>query len=279
MIAPTPTNNFTAYRQCCAEQALLPPEQWAFKRDPRYRRILEHVTKEQGEEFLEVVQEAAGDWWPVIRERFPQWAAQNDRYGKPLMESFPTVNAVCSPSNLRYLAHAILIWRHVERLGLREVRFVELGGGYGGLAFYMDALSEMNWVRAGWSYVIVDVPEVGALQAVYNNALGLPVETVNGLNADELDALRWYWDDGPLYPHYCISAFAFSEFDRDTQDWYRERLVRHCAHGFMVWNFMEPLVGVAEKPLGGPLYPFVDAPLTITPERPSTGPGNVVVTW
>lgn len=275
VIAPPPTSNFDAYRQCCAEQAALPPEQWTFKADSRYRRILEHVTTEQGEEFLQVAREAAGPRWEKVLERLPAIVAENDRYGQPLKASFPSVNLVCSPSNLRYLAHALLIWRHVEDLSLSAVHFVELGGGYGGLALYV------YWLRGlfpwgGLTRTLVDLPEVLALQRVYAEALDLPLAFVNGLDGDALGAMFAYekWATP-----YCISAYAFSEFDRETQDWYRERLVKKCQHGFMVWNFTRPLMDVAEKPLGGPLYPFVDAPLTVVPERPLTGPGNVVVTW
>lgn len=274
--APAPTSNFTAYRQCCAEQAVLPPEKWTFKRDHRYRRILEHVTREQGEVFLDVAREAAGPLWPAVLELLPRIAAENDRYGMPLVATFNVLGGLtCSPSNLRYLAHAMLIWRHVTALGLSDFHVVELGGGYGGLALYLERLRDVVHLYYG-AYTMVDVPEAVALQRSYAKANKVPFIAVDGLDANALRSVVKLNDN---QDRYCVSAYAFSEFDRDTQEWYRERLVRHCAHGFMVWNFALPLEGIAEKPLGGPLYPFVEAPLTVEPERPLTGEGNMVVTW
>lgn len=281
VVAPAPTNNYTEYRQCCAEQAPLPPGAWTFKHDPRYQRILEHVTRAQGEEFLAEAEAAAGTRWPVIGALLPGMAAENDRYGQPIQEHFGSVGIRCSPTNWRYLCHAVTICTHAESLGLERLRVVELGGGYGGLALYLHWLAPL-WALEIGSYTIVDVPEAAALQAAYAGAHGVPLRVVNGLH-DE--AVRRAGAPAPSagadggMPPFLISAFAFSEFDADMQAWYRERLVRHCPHGLIVWNFVLPLVNVAEKVLGGPVYPFVDAPLTIEPERPETGPGNVVVTW
>lgn len=267
--SPLPTSNYGPYRLCVLEQMDWPPAAWTFKADPRYRIVLEHVTQPQGEEYAQVAQQAAGERWGELLALLPQIAAENDRYGCPAQDSFPALGLACSPSNLRYFCQAIQIWRHLERLGLRHVEVVELGGGYGGLALYLHRLAPQFPAALG-RYSIVDLPEVGRLQAAYLGALGVPVETVNGLRPD----LQFV----PNPDRFLVSNYAWSEFDRETHDWYRERLVRGCAHGFIVWNFHQVFQGF-EKPLGGPLYPFVDAPLTTEPERPSTGTGNKVVTW
>jgi hypothetical protein len=273
--APPPTGNYRDYREACAEWAARPPAEWAFKRDARYQRILEHVTGPQAHEFLAVAQEAAGNRWPAVLAALPELVDANDGLGAPQREQFDEAGVVCSPSNLRYLCHAVLLLTHLARLGLARVRVYELGPGYGGLALYVHRLAPAFGPKVQ-SYALVDLPEPGALQAAYCRALGLPVRVVDGTDADALTACLGP-DRGA--PRVLVSNYAFSEFDADTRAWYEARLVRKCAHGMMVWNFAEPLHGHAEKPLGGPLYPFTDATLTVEPERPCTGPGNVVVTW
>ncbi len=273
--APAPTRNFAAYRAACAEAAAQPPAAWTFKADPRYTRILEHVTPAQGEAFLDLVRAGFPAVWDRVRREFAALAGENDDLGRPVRARFPDLGTDCSPSNLRYLYHALRVLRHAQALGLADLRVVELGGGYGGLALYVSRLAPLFGVAVG-DYVIVDVPEAGALQAAYARALALPLRTADGLSAAALEG-AFRPDDGA--PRFLVSNYAFSEFDAETRAWYEARLVRKCTHGFLVWNFATPLVGVAEKPLGGPLYPFTDAPLTTEPERPETGPGNLVVTF
>jgi hypothetical protein len=275
--APAPTSNFDAYRAACAEAAAQPPSAWAFKSDPRYTRILEHVTPEQGGAFLSRVRDDFPADWDTVHAVLPRLVARNDALGRPTVAPFPEVGLTCSPSNFRYLYHALRVLRHLDRLGLHRVGIFELGGGYGGLALYVFGLAAGTGLHS-LAYTTVDVPEAAALQAVYAREADLPVWSVNGLDPAALEAAL-HAGDGDAVPRYLISAYAFSEFDAETRAWYEHRLVRRCPHGFLVWNFPVPLVGEAEKPLGGPVYPFVDAPLTTEPERPRTGPGNLVVTY
>lgn len=275
MTAPAPTANFAAYRAACAEAAAQPPAAWRFKTDPRYTPILEHVTPEQAAAFLERAAAEFPEVWDRVRAEAVRLAAANDGLGRPERARFPALGAACSPSNLRYLYHALRVLGHARALGLTELRVVELGGGYGGLALYVLRLAPLLGVAVG-DYAIVDVPEAVALQAAYARALDLPLRVIDGLDGDALAGATGP-DDGER--RYLISAYAFSEFDAETRAWYEARLVRKCAHGFLVWNFCVPLLDVAEKPLGGPPYPFVDAPLTVEPERPLTGRDNLVVTF
>jgi hypothetical protein len=266
MIAPVPTNNYEAYRMACAEAAAQPPADWAFKRDPRYRRILEHVPPEHGEAYLAQIAEEFPNVWANHRPLLRQTARLNDRWGRPLVSRFPALSddTECSPTTLRYLYQALRVWRHAEGLGLPYLRVVELGGGYGGMALCVYRLAPLFHPRLA-PYTVVDVPEAGALQRAYARCVDFPLRTAA--------------DPESGHSRFFVSVYAFSEFDADTRAWYEPRLVRRCAHGFVVWNFPAPVVGVAEKPLGGPLYPFVDAPLTTEPERPSIEPGHLVVTW
>lgn len=275
MMPPEPTNNFTDYRAAVAEALTQSPREWTFKGDPRYRRILEHVTPEQGAEFYALIEAEFPGLFDDLQTRrlIESMVYLSDTHGMAELAPLPPHGYLGSPSNYRYLYHALLILRHAESLGLKQYHIVEVGGGYGGLAYFINRFVNRF---ASWpsSHTVIDLPEVAALQAKYAAALDFPLHTVNGLDAEAIDTALLP-DDGP--PRYFVSIYAFSEFDAETRAWYEERVARRCAHGFLVWNFYQPLEGVAEKRLGGPLYPFVDAPLETEPERPNTGPGNLMV--
>jgi hypothetical protein len=259
---PAPMPAYTAYRAACAEAAQQAPREWTFKSDPRYTAILEHVTREQGEGYLQVLQEEFPALWPRARAVLERLAPLNDGLGKPKLADFPSIQLVCSPTNLRYLYHALRVWQHAEDLGLRDVAFVELGGGYGGLALYVRALQPFFTPRL-LRYTLVDLPEACALQNAYLQCVQVAAHSV------PMGVLHPRGYD--YEPRFVISCYAFSEFDPETRRWYEERLFPHCQHGIMIWN--------GEAANGPPLYPFVDAPLTVEPERPLTGPGNKVVLW
>lgn len=276
MTAPQPTSNYTEYRAAVAEAIVQSPQEWTFKSDPRYQRILEHVTPEQGAEFLALVEEEFPDLCHDVLfiEMVKVTIGLNDQYGSPVRAPSFNGRVECSPSNFRYLYHALRIWQHLEQLGLVDVHFVEVGGGYGGLALYLFALKGFFAPSLG-TYTIIDLPEVAKLQAQYIRAHGWRgVRAVNGLDPAAIDHALW---DTTKDTRYFVSCYAFSEFDAETRAWYEHRVARRCQHGFLLWNLSHSLAGRAEKSLGGALYPFVDAPLETEPERPTTSPGNLVV--
>jgi hypothetical protein len=168
----------------------------------------------------------------------------------------------CSPSNLRYLHHALLIWRHIIQSGMGHgIDIVEIGGGYGGLALYVQALVSRFPLFVIRSYTIVDLPEAGALQAAYAYELQTAIKPVDGTNGDAIRAALPLSQDRIL-----ISAYAFSEFSPEVRAWYERVVIPHCQHGWLLWNMI-------------PVYNFTAMPLTVVDERPLTGPGNKMVTF
>lgn len=271
MTAPEPTSNYWAYRQAVQRAIQQTPDQWTFKSDPGYREVLEHVTEEQGIAFREWVEDAMPgmNWVHVIR-----LAERNDSVGAPVRPlTFNDRLGSFSPSNWRYLCHAVKVWQHIDSLGVDEVDVIELGGGYGGLALYVRGLAR-EFKTSVRTYIIVDLPEVAALQQKVADALNVDLVAFDGLDSDVLKAIR----PGPK-PTVLVSSYAFSEFDQDTRNWYAERLVRYCDHGLMIWNFPEPILGADGRWYGGPVYPFISQPLTVTDDQPPLYPGHQMVCW
>ena len=73
-----------------------------FKRNPVYTAILEHVTPEQGRDYLELILSNAEF---RLSERDWKYILRNDSIGNPLTAqyTFGGMQITCSPSTLRYV--------------------------------------------------------------------------------------------------------------------------------------------------------------------------------
>ncbi len=269
MTAPAPTRNYTSYRDCLLEAALQEPERWTFKSDPRYQLVLEHVDHYQGVRFLQHTEQEYAAYWPKVLDLLPALVTVNDQYGKPMTDRFHEVGVTCSPSNFRYLSQALRLLTHAAEVASGRIHVIELGGGYGGLALYVNRLAHLFPSVEIDAYSIVDLPEAGVVQAKTAGALSVPIYVVNGLSEISLGICR----DLSEAPRFLFSAYAFSEFDEDTRNWYAEHLVKHCEHGVVIWNFTNgPHEWLAERPVGGPVYKFIDKPLRVELDQPAMYP-------
>lgn len=269
---PTPTSNYTLYRDCLREAAAKQPDEWTFKSDPRYQIVLEHVDHYQAVRFLDHVAHEYPTYWPDAVALLPSIAAENDRYGKPFLDTFREVEVTCSPSNMRYLSQALRLLTHAAEVASGRIHIIELGGGYGGLALYVNRLAHLFPSVEIDAYSIVDLPEAGVVQAKTAGALSVPIHVVNGLSEVALGICR----DLSEAPRFLFSAYAFSEFDEDTRNWYAEHLARYCEHGVVIWNFVKgPFGNFAEKAVGGPVYEFIDKPLRVQLDEPAMYPDPI----
>ncbi len=269
-VIPTVGSLYEEYLRAVRVAIQQPPSEWTFKSSPGYRQVLEHVSPEQGAAFLEWafladVEQLSGG---LVRGL----AALNDSVGQPVRHG--SALGRFSPSNWRYLCHALKVWQHIDTLGLDRVDIIEIGGGYGGLALYVRGLASLfsTPVRA---YYLVDLPEVAILQHQVAQALNVSVFPLDGLDPD----LFTVFQERPSQRQFLVSAYAFSEFDQETRDWYAERVIRYCDHGLMVWNFPDPTPGADGRLYGGPVYPFTDKPMVVTPDEPALYDRHSLVRW
>lgn len=250
---------YDGYRTVLVDQIDKPPSEWTFKANPAYRQILEHVSPEQGREYIAVMQAEFPTQWHQLRETFANIARLNDSVGTPILADYPELGLVCSPTNLRYACHALMIVRHIQALWGGAVHIIEIGGGYGGLALYLRTAFPEQML----SYTIVDLPEACALQWAYAAHVGLNARTVDSTDGEAIVAALEATASGQRF---LISAYAFSELTPEWREWYERHLLPAIPHGWLAWNFMR-------------VYPFVSHPLTIEPEYPLTGMGNTYVTF
>ena len=217
----------------------------AFKSHPNYTYMLEHVNREQGEAYCQLLMKS----YPV--DFIESFCKLNDSIGSPHKYSFHALSIPVSPTSLRYLYHAHLILKHFAVQP--EVHIVEVGGGYGGLCLAIHVLSKLLNKTIN-SYHIIDLDSAGKLQKKYLENFSIPVETSS---ASEYGKYLTRTD-------YCfVSNYCFSEIDKLHQEQYIQHLIPKTKTGFLAWNNI-------------PLYNFGKEVVSET-ENPLTGPRNLYV--
>ena len=235
---------YDTYLKCIDEQ--VGKNELTFKSDPRYMGILEHVSVQQGAEYLALIQTE----FPEVLSTMGIFIHANDSVGAPHKVSYGTL--VCSPTSLRYVYHSHLILAHVRRLGLAEVDMVELGAGYGGLCFALHFFAGAFGITLR-TYTMIDLPLANKLQERFLRLMPLGDARLSFCSADTFGR--------DVSGGFLVSNYAFSELPDNLQTKYIASLFPRIQHGFMAWNFI-------------PVYDFGIPLLENVDERPNTGPYN-----
>ncbi|MDU8944912.1 putative sugar O-methyltransferase [Ovoidimarina sediminis] len=165
-----------------------------FKRDKDYNKILEHVSEQDGREYLKILQDRNDGIFNGARKTL----LRSDAIGNPRKYDYGT-GAPLSPTTLRYLKVASDL--KILFGDLSGTRIAEIGCGYGGQALVCDTLFKTR------EYVIFDLPDVTRLAAKYLesfllNGCYVP-RTLNAATPEPYDLV--------------ISNYAFSELPRAVQ--------------------------------------------------------------
>ena len=221
-----------------------------FRRDPRYRAVLEHVRPAQGLAYFEVISRN----YPFLLERMDAFRA-NDSIGAPLMHDFGSPLGQWSPTTLRYAKVAGDLITMFGQLDGFDI--VEIGAGYGGQCFVLSQL--LKWR----SYTIFDLAPVQKLQRRYLEKLG-----VGDVAYASLDSVK----RGARYD-LAISNYAFSECARQVQDAYLAKVLGKAIRGYMTCN------NLADACYSGPeLREKIPYAIELA-EYPLTSPGNYLLAW
>jgi hypothetical protein len=236
-----------SYRGVCAA-AVADEEVFAqFRRLPDYTAILEHVTAEQGQQYLAEIRREA----PWLLD--PSLVLANDALGGPTIESYPDFSTV-SPTTLRYLK---VLADLVTFFGpLADLHVVEVGGGYGGQARLIRSFFPTA------RHTILDLAEPLALTRKYLERSGI-VDGVTYFPCSKSDDVPFLGGD------VFLSNYALSECAQDWFDAYMRRVALGCARGYITGNAQEATT-----------FEYLDAvnPQWID-ERPLTAPGNFICIW
>jgi putative sugar O-methyltransferase len=179
-----------------------------FKSHPAYRHVLEHVSYEEGQQYLDEVEIDYKDKLDEIKE--------NDALGTPVTCSYKGVGTI-SPTTVRYLKNTSDI---VNKFGTSFDSIVEIGGGYGGLCKVMSSFVKFE------NYLLLDLEECNMLSRKYLSNFDLPTMSYQ---AEEIVDVEDNFD-------LLISNYALSECNRETQMMYVERFVKKSDKFYLMHN-------------------------------------------
>ena len=179
-----------------------------FKSHPAYRHVLEHVSEDEGQKYLDEIQI---DYMDKLDE-----VKQNDSLGGPVTYDYDKVGNI-SATTLRYIKNTSDI---ITKLGNSFDSIVEIGGGYGGLCKVLSSFIKFE------QYLLLDLEECNLLSRKYLSNFDLPTMSYRSEEIDEID------ENFDLL----ISNYAFSECHKDVQLDYIERFVKKSNNFYMMHN-------------------------------------------
>ena len=232
-----------------------------FKRDPIYNQILEHLTPEQGAQYLDVI---LNDYDIELTDAQWELILLNDSLGNPRTAEYEFGDKIlnCAPTTLRYTKVLLDL---ATLFDFNEIQTVaEVGIGYGG-----QCRLAMNLLPIA-RYELIDLPEVLLLAERFLTAL------------DTAGDIR-YRDGTHLYNDVpcdlVVSNYAFAELTTAVQNFYFDKIVRHSKAGYMTWNSeMFTRHGIAVGYSAKEFASMIPG-AKIIPEIPLTAPGNCIIVW
>jgi hypothetical protein len=208
---------------------------WTFKSSGLYTEILEHIIPYHSHLYFREIKKKFHNFYNKYKSFLIKLCDKNDLYGKPNKIKF-THFTTCSSTNLRYILHSLLILTFMKKHNLNNIDIIEIGGGYGGLSFFLHHISPIFNIKIN-SYTIFDLLNVSKLQKVYLEALN----SAQNMNFYQINNYK------ELKPNsFLIANYSYSEIAMNLQKEYTEKILNpYVSYGFLVWNFI-------------PIYDFID---------------------
>jgi len=204
-----------------------------FKSNNNYNGILEHVSNEQGKEYIDLINETITSVFPEISiEDIKGYLILNDKYGDPKKHTFilsDNSTVRCSPTSLRYVYHSLLIL-HYYKFRNNKLDIVEVGCGYGGLFLAINHFAPILNISIG-HYYFIDLPEICDL---INNYISAHRDMIN-ISYSTHSAFK-YGSEIDKTDLFLISNYCFTEIEQKHRDKYIEILFPKVMHGFIVWQ-------------------------------------------
>lgn len=226
-----------------------------FKRDLNYTEILEHVSKQHGQAYLDIIQKNS----PELLEYISSFK-ENDIIGNPKVFDYPGIGKI-SPTTLRYIKVSSDL-RHLFGDHLGD-SIIEIGGGYGGQALILDKCFKIKL------YELLDLPPVLKLISKYLEChilnCAYRVSTLNQKTCENVYDL-------------VISNYAFSELPKHLQLKYIEKVLCRCKRGYLTMNSGRTASSSDGKMTLDQLKELLPA-FEILEETPLTNEANYIIVW
>ena len=128
---------------------------YSFKSNNDYCNILEHVSLEHGNDYLNLI---LNEFNFIDKTNIIDFCKINDNYGSPRLFyiSKEDLQLYCSPTSLRYIYHALIILKYLKETNCKNI--VEVGCGYGGLCLSINYFMKFFNITID-NYNIIDLKE------------------------------------------------------------------------------------------------------------------------
>lgn len=227
-----------------------------FKNKPEYRDVLEHVTYEQGLDYLNIIKNKSSEYMNLFDE-----FSKNDIIGDPIKYNYEPLGEI-SPTTLRYIKVSSDIKNMFGDLSGMDI--IEIGAGYGGQSKILMDIFDIN------SYTYVDLDNVLLLIKKYINEF----EYNTHLFFVGMNQLYNLFDEYDLI----ISNYAFSECIKDIQKLYIDSILNKSKMGYMTCNFISDYTGLSSYNIVE-LTKLINKDISIMDENPKTHINNCVLYW
>lgn len=220
-----------------------------FKQHPDYGAILEHCTYDLGNSYRSVIR----DNYPSLLRDINIFT-NNDILGGTI--GYDYSGTIISPSTLMYVK---ILGDLMELFGtLNNMSIAEIGCGYGGQC--LTIANKFTFKH----YTLFDLPEPCLLIDKYLSRHGLVNFSFGSLNQKKKYDL-------------VISNYAFSECNREIQDAYIDKVIKHSSKGYMIINaFVDEVPRKNEEIIS--LIKEIHPSLRAYPDILSVH-GNYILTW
>jgi len=227
--------DYKKYLNIIKQNLKLDKTKWFFKSTREVKMVVENIGLYYGNLYLEEIKHKFKNLFTKNKKILIELCKENDRYGKPYKKEFKQF-MTCSAKNLCYILHSLLILTFMKKHKLNNIDIIEIGGGYGGLAFFIIKMSQLFNIKIN-SYTIFDLPDASKLQKVYLEALHL----TNNMNFYQVNNFNNLKENSFL-----ISNYALTELSMILQKEYKDKILNpYVSYGFLVWSFI-------------PIYDFID---------------------
>lgn len=189
-----------------------------FKKDERYRFILEGGSRETFDYFLDKIDESPNK--NLFYDNLESFR-ENDLYGNPDLYDSDKIGKF-SLTTLKYVYNALEIYDFTKDHQVN--RIVEIGGGYGGLTIALSNIFNFE------EYVLVDIPEVCKLIDKYVSNFSDLKNKIKTISYLDLDTHNF--EDTDL----TIAINSLSECNLEQQLIYFNSIISKSKYSYIIRN-------------------------------------------
>lgn len=216
----TSISDYKEYIKVCENSYLTDEGFNNFKQNSDYNFILEHVTYEQGLEYIEEILKNCN-----LDLKFIKKFKENDLHGNPLLFDYGEPFGLISPTTLRYIKVLSDLIKFFGSLDGMSV--VEIGVGYGGQSKII-----MDYFKIK-EYNLIDLPEVNLLTKKYLSKF--TYDNYTFLDFEKLPNKKY---------DLVISNYSITECSKHIQDLYIEKVLKVSKMGYITGNDIGELFGI-----------------------------------